>query len=322
MNRVLWIPASLALAAALAGCGNEDKSRPVTEAEDIPGVTSPADRTGLVEYALVKTFATGLEKLNGIALDASGRIYAAGLPGVAVMDNDGNAVTRWRTPEEALCIATAPDGKVLIGLKTKVLTCDGTGAKLASWGTAGNGPGELGYVTGIAVTDENVFVADSMNRCVHRFTASGSFINEIGRRDDGAKFLGLIASSPYIDCFVDSKGKLVVNNPGQSRVETYEPDGKLLSWWGTYGLNADKFSGCCNPVRIAPAPEGNVLTSEKGIPRVKVYSRDGKMLAFIGPKFFTREAAGLDVAADSRGRIYVSDPGDRKIRVFAPKAAE
>ena len=43
------------------------------------------------------------------------------------------------------------------------------------------------------------------------------------------------------------------------------------------------------------------------------------MLAFLGPQYFTKEAAGLDVAVDSADRLLVMDPGDGKIRVFERK---
>ncbi len=59
-----------------------------------------------------------------------------------------------------------------------------------------------------------------------------------------------------------------------------------------------------------------MVTSEKVTARVKVYDPKGDMLAFIGPKYFTKEAVGLDVAVDSAGRLLVSDPDDGGIRVF------
>jgi hypothetical protein len=40
------------------------------------------------------------------------------------------------------------------------------------------------------------------------------------------------------------------------------------------------------------------------------------MLAFIGPEHFTKEAAGLGLAIDSEGRLFVLDPGDANVRVF------
>jgi hypothetical protein len=64
------------------------------------------------------------------------------------------------------------------------------------------------------------------------------------------------------------------------------------------------------------------VTSEKGIPRVKVYDRTGKMLAYVPPREFSPAAEGMDLAVDSRDRIYVAEPVRGRILVFETKKAE
>ena len=112
---------------------------------------------------------------------------------------------------------------------------------------------------------------------------------------------------------------IYVTNPGMTRVERYSLDGKLLGFWGEGGTQPQQFSGCCNPTAVALLGDGRVVTAEKITPRVKVYDAKGKMLAFIGPEYFTKEAAGLSLAVDSAGRLFVMDPGDGKVRVFQQK---
>jgi len=236
-----------------------------------------------------------------------------------VLGAGGELLGGWSTAEPATCVALDPDGNVYVGLRTRVEKYSTNGQRLASWGKEGRGRGEFSVITAIAVSGVNVFVADAGNRCIHRFDVTGDFIDEIGKRDTEAGFLGLIVPSPYLDCRVDSAGILHVTNPGRLRVERYSQDGELLDFWGEAGQAADQFCGCCNPVNIALLPEGRTVTAEKGIPRVKVYDKNGKMLAFIGPGFFSAGAAVLDLAVDSKGRIYVADPGDGKVRVFTPQ---
>jgi hypothetical protein len=52
--------------------------------------------------------------------------------------------------------------------------------------------------------------------------------------------------------------------------------------FGKFGMaNPEDFVGCCNPVNLAIAPDGKVITAEKMISRVKIYEPDGKLLAVI-----------------------------------------
>jgi len=272
-----------------------------------------------LKYALVQTFESGMDGLKGIAIDAQDRVYLAGKDGVRVLDAGGRALLSWRTPGPARCVAVDEGGNVYVGLRTKVETYDSTGKPLASWGKEGRGPGEFGIITAVAVSGPNVLVADAGNRCVHRFDTTGDFIDEIGKRDREAGFLGLVVPSPYLDCAVDPGGFLHVTNPGQMRVEKYSLDGELVGFWGKPGARADRFCGCCNPTNIALMPRGRTVTAEKGIPRVKVYDSQARLLAFMGPEFFPEGAAGLDLAVDSQQRIYVAVPKDGKVRVFAEK---
>jgi len=294
------------------GCRRSPEEPIYSVPVDVPGKTE-------LEYEPLKTLDSRLDKLKGIALDGNGRIYAVGVPGVNVLDGEGKLVGSWKTPQQAWCVAAGEDGTVYVGLATKVLKFDGSGKASGSWGEEGTAPGQFRQITSIAVRGIEVLVADAGNKCVHRFTADGDYSNDLGRRDREANFLGFIVPSPYLDCVITPDGKALVTNPGRARVETYSLDGELESHWGKAGMQAERFCGCCNPTSLALTREQYVVTAEKGIPRVKVYDRKGKMLAFIGPKHFSPDAAGLDLAVDSKGRIYVADPVSAKIHVFALK---
>jgi hypothetical protein len=171
------------------------------------------------------------------------------------------------------------------------------------------------------VKGPEVFVADARNLCIQRFDREGVFAGAIGKRDNKTEFLGLIAPSPFLDFVVDKDGQVIVGNPGRLRVETYTTDGKLLGFWGEPGLAPERFCGCCNPTNLALTREGFVVTSEKGLPRVKVYDRTGKMLAYIPPRMFSEAAEGMDLAVDSRDRIYVAEPVKGRILVFEMRKA-
>jgi sugar lactone lactonase YvrE len=268
------------------------------------------------KYDLVATVDISIEKLKGIALNAQDDLYAAGAAGVEVRSHGGDSWTEWPISGPATCIALDGDGNVYVGQQTKVEVFDAEGKPLRSWGKEGRGPGELNWVTGIAVYQANVLVADAGNRCIHRFDTTGDFIADIGKRDPEARLEGLICPSPYLGLAVDKAGVIYATNPGMTHVERYSLDGKLLGFWGEGGSQPQQFSGCCNPTNVALLADGRIVTAEKIIPRVKVYDANGAMQAFIGPEHFTKEAAGLSLAIDSAGRLFVMDPGDGKVRIF------
>ena len=66
---------------------------------------------------------------------------------------------------------------------------------------------------------------------------------------------------------------------------------------------------------------GSFVTSEKGLPRVKVYGKDGTFKAMVaGPESFRPGTVGLDLAADSMGRVLVLDPARSQLRFFTPRS--
>jgi len=302
--------AAAALMALATGCDRDEVL--------LPAEPPPVEPRTDLNYVLARTLDSGMAQLNGLALDAGGDLYLAGSDGVRVLDAGGEEVRAFPIPEAAHCVAVAEDGTVYVGLATRVEKYSPAGRLLASWGDGSDADVRFKYITDVAVSGPDVYVADAGSRRVFRFDTTGDLIGEIGAPDPDEGVPGLLCPSAHLDCVVGPEGLLFINNPGRRRVERYRPDGKLLDWWGTQGLAPESFCGCCNPTDIALAPDGRIVTAEKGIPRVKLYDPTGRMLAFIGPRHFSRDAKGLDVAVGATGRIYVADPGDGKVRVFEP----
>lgn len=85
-------------------------------------------------------------------------------------------------------------------------------------------------------------------------------------------------------------------------------------------MTREGFCGCCNPSNFAILSDGSFVTSEKGIERIKVYLPDGTFKCIVaGPDAFIEGTTGLDLAVNSRDRIFVLDPEKRMVRVFGNK---
>jgi len=269
----------------------------------------------LIHYEEVAAIATGMDEPRGIVIGAEGRLFVAGDKCVRCFGPDGKAAAEFAAAEP-LRVAVAPAGTIYTAMTDHVEVFDPQGKRTAAWKSEGQKP----VITCVAAGDNDVFVADAAACLVYRYNWAGELICRIGGEDAAKKIPGIVVPSPYFDVAVGPQGTLWVANPGRRRVERYTFDGNLVSAWGKASPKTEGFCGCCNPTHIAALPDGGLVTSEKGLARVKTYTAQGELVSVVAPPAaFAAGTVGLDVAADSRGRILVLDPVARKVRVFVKK---
>jgi len=256
-----------------------------------------------------------LEGITSVAVGADGTVYAGGSFGVKLFDTGWQLSGGWATPKTVNALAVGRDGTVYVAYENQVEKFSKDGRSLLVWGKGGCDRDDFALLSGIAVSDADVFVADSGARMVYRFTEDGQLLNEIGRRDAGPEGKGLLVPGSCLDCAVWG-GVVYVNNPGCWRVEKYDLTGRLLGAWGKGGWKDDEFPGCCNPTNLTVLPGGEIAVAQKGVPRIKVFGQAGKLVAVLGKGVFAPESRGIDLATDSQGRIYAVDRVARCVRVF------
>ncbi len=317
-----WVGLIVLVAAVvvLAVARRRKRDEPQSPLAQGTGVDSePAPPELETQYDLDNNFDSELEGLRGIAIDLNDNVYLAGAESVRMVTADGKPLREWTISGAATCVDVDAEGSVYVGQRTKIEVFDNQGELIRTWGKEGKEAGEFRFVSGIAVHGANVFVADAGNRCVHRFDTTGDFIDDIGKRNEEKGVDGIVCPSAFLDVTVDDEGVLFVTNPGRSRVEQYRTDGTLIHYWGEAGAQAERFFGCCNPTNLALLPDDRLVTAEKILTRVKVYDTEGMLLAYIGSEHFTKNAEGLDIAVDSKGRIFIIDPDNGRVSVFALK---
>jgi len=273
---------------------------------------------------------TGFQEARAIAVDSAPRIYVAGDKAIRIFDDTGALSGTIAIGGAPRCLAVASDGLVYVGVGDHVEVYNGSAKRIAVW----QSPGESAILTSIALSKAgDVFVADAGNRIVIRYDRTGTEINRIGKKDTERNVPGFVIPSPYFDVAVPRDGMLRVVNPGRLRVETYTFNGDFEFSWGKPSVKIEGFCGCCNPVNIAILPDDGFVTCEKGLNRVKVYDHDGRFRGVVaGPRQLAPDLAldicrfpeqcqlgGFDVAADSRGTVYVLDTIKNVVRIFVPK---
>jgi hypothetical protein len=269
---------------------------------------------------------TGFTAAKAVAIGAEGSIYVAGDGSVRKFAASGALSDEINLGETPGCLAVAADGTIFVGLRDHVEVYDGDGKPLASWRSLG--PDAI--LTSIAVSEEDVFVADAGNRLVVRYDRQGNVVAQIGSKDAAKNAPGFVIPSAYFDLAVSADGLLRVVNPGKLRVDAYTFDGYFEFSWGHRSVEIDGFCGCCNPVNIAVLPDGRFVTCEKGLVRVKIYDSQGEFEAVVAsPAQLVRDgdvrvcdlpeecqAGGFDVAVDSTGRIFALDTIKNIVRTF------
>lgn len=296
--------AAVGAGGVMSGCG---RGTPATPADD---AAVAFDFVNL--YRHVGDVETGSQSLHDFALDGEDNLYVADEKGVAVFASDGRRIRSWTTGEPVRCITVAADGSVWVGSGGNVLHFSADGRQLGRFAAKATDSGRKAapLLIAIAVREADVVVYDATRFRLLRFAVDGDFIGEVGGR--------LTIPSPYMSICFDAAGLLHITHTGGKphRIERYHLDGRLAGSWGKAGSRPGRFGGCCNPVGLFVTKDGRTITAEKGFGRVTVFDRAGKPISLVGPKMINKASRKIRVAEDSTGRILVSDPAEKRIRIF------
>ncbi len=250
--------------------------------------------------------------LSGLALGPRDAVHALGDDEVRVFEAAGRLARRWGAPEKATCLGVAADGRVAVGSPGRVDLYAATGAH--DGGFAAGTPEKPADVTAVRVVRDAVLVADAAARVIRRYDLRGAEQGLIGARN---KTGGFMLPNRSLDFDVDAAGVVHATDSGRHQVTSWTLDGTMVASFGRFGMTRpEDFVGCCNPVNVAIAPDGSLVTAEKMVARVKVFGKDRTLLAVIGPGPFDPMCRHIPVAVDSSGRIVTADPERRTIEVF------
>jgi len=270
----------------------------------------------LVHYTEVGRIRIELKSVFGISVGPDDRIYVSGDNSLLIFNGDGILHSTISKVDPAYCLFVDKNHDLYLGMDDHVEVYDRKGEKKSSWESLG----EEAIITSIAVSENNVFVADAGNNIVWKFDKSGNRLKRIGEKDEARDIPGFIIPSPFFDVALDPDGFLWVANTGRHSLENYTQDGDFRTSWGEFSMEIKGFSGCCNPSHFAILEDGSFVTSEKGLARVKVYNRIGDLVSVVAlPDQFIEGTVGLDLAVGSSQRIYILDPRQKLVRIFEKK---
>jgi sugar lactone lactonase YvrE len=173
-------------------------------------------------------------------------------------------------------------------------------------GGKGTGKGQFNNPRGLAVdAGGNIFVADTDNGRIEKFSPKGTYIASIGTKGVGYGQLG----EPN-GIAIDRVGNIYVADAWNHCVRKLAPDGTLIAEWapGLYG-----------PRRIAIGPDDSIYVVDQGRTRIVKFSPNGQVLATWGSsgsgdgQFRDHTSVAVDRTSN---KVYVADPINRRIQVF------
>jgi len=153
--------------------------------------------------------------------------------------------------------------------------------------------------------DGTVYVADTVNHRIQRFSANGEFLGAWGSRGSGdGQF-----NAPY-GVAVGPDGTVYVADTENHRIQRFHPTGEFLGKWGSLG--SGQF---LNPSGVAVAPDGTVYVVDTWNHRIQRFHPTGEFLGKWGGNGRFYYPFGVAVGPD--GTVYVADTCNNRIQRFS-----
>lgn len=248
---------------------------------------------------------------------------AVELPSDQVIGSQGNEPGFLKAPRG---IAVAPDGSIYVAdsQNHRIQHFAANGETLQTWGSyndnsQGNAPsGTFNEPWGVAVgPDGSVYVSDTWNHRIQKFTADGQFLltwGFFGQGETGQAMWGPRGIA------VDDQGRVYVTDTGNKRVVIFNENGEYISQFGSVGVGLGELD---EPVGIALDSAGNVYLVDTWNQRIQVFTPDSNGLSYVVTSswdIYGWFGQSLDnkpfIAVDSSGHVFTTDPEGYRVLEF------
>ncbi|HEY68208.1 MAG TPA: hypothetical protein G4N97_08065, partial [Thermoflexia bacterium] len=193
------------------------------------------------------------------------------------------------------------------------------------FGSEGSAPGQLQGPRGIKVgPDGFVYVADSGNHRIQKFTADGEFVAAWGGPSTIETEAGVPRgfNEPW-DVAIASDGTIYVADTWNHRIQKLDAEGNLITAWGLFGQyspgdGAIGQSAFYGPRGVVVGPGGRVYVADTGNKRIQVFEPDGRFAFQWGGggvlEGYLDEPVGIAIGPDNE--VYVADTWNQRVQVF------
>jgi DNA-binding beta-propeller fold protein YncE len=240
----------------------------------------------------------------------------------AIFGSEGSEPGQFKRPRD---LAVAPDGSLYVADTDnhRIQHLSRDGQVLHTWGSfadasKGEAPGGTFYEPwGIAVDNDGfVYVADTWNHRIQKFTPEGEFI----------KMWGYFGQAERPDAFwgprdvvIDSEGRVLVSDTGNKRIVSFDPDGNFVFEFGAQGFEAGEFY---EPVGMAVDNQGRLYVADTWNQRIQSFQPNGDgsyrpLLMWDVSAWFGQSLDNKPyLAADELGHVFATDPEGYRVLEF------
>ncbi len=166
-------------------------------------------------------------------------------------------------------------------------------------------------------SSSNVYVTDSGNSRVQKFTSTGTFLSKFGTLGTGN---GQFLAGSALGIAVDSSGNSYVVDKLGSQIQKFNSSGAFVTAWGSAGSGNGQFA---TPTGIAVDSSNNLYVADSGNNRIQEFTSSGAFVTKWGT-LGTGDGqfnSPTGVAVDSTGNVYVADSGNSRIQKFTSSGA-
>ncbi|MQC26921.1 MAG: TIGR03663 family protein [Chloroflexi bacterium] len=264
----------------------------------------------------------GVEPAAGVEIADPYEDKGIELPAALSLGEAGSGPLQFNAPRG---LALAPDGSLYVAdafnHRIQHIAADGT--LIRSWGsqsaTGGESPepGSFNEPWGVAVSPDGefVYVADTWNHRIQKFTSGGRYLTSWGVFAQG--------SDPYSmygprDVAVDADGNVLVTDTGNKRITVYDANGEYINQYGVFGFDLGSFD---EPVGIAVDLANNRLyVADTWNQRVQVIAYSDGVFEAVDAwdisGWFGQSLENKPYLAVGGDRLYISDPEAGRVLVY------
>jgi DNA-binding beta-propeller fold protein YncE len=185
------------------------------------------------------------------------------------------------------------------------------------WGSRGSGNGQFENPCAVAVDGSgNVYVSDTYNNRVQKFTSTGTYLTQWGTQGGGnGQFY-----SPY-GISVDATGNVYVVDTYNNRVQKFTSTGEYLTQFQAQGTGV--VAGLYYPWGAAVDASGNLYVADSMNSRVIKFSSSGTQQGEMGQQGYGdgQFIYPRGVAVDGSGNVYVADSENHRVEKFSSTGA-
>jgi sugar lactone lactonase YvrE len=168
----------------------------------------------------------------------------------------------------------------------------------------------LAHPSGLALLQEQLFVADAQRHCIVIFDRQGNYRSEFGRRGVGE---GQFNFPTHIAA--DARGNLLVTDSMNHRVQVLDTQGQFKAQLGSAGDTPGHFS---RPKGVAVDSLGHIYVLDALLDNLQIFDDTGRLLLNLGE---TGGEAGEfwlpnGIAITRSNEIFVADCYNHRLQIF------